>query len=66
MNETQRRSAAKFLYDVAKIVLTIAVISNLFSQETMNIIRLISGTVATGFTFYFAYLIERGINNEHG
>ncbi len=66
MNDAQRKSGAKFLYDVAKIILAVAVISNLFSKETMNIVRLISGLAAASSTFYFAYRIERGVKNANG
>ena len=64
MNQLQRKSTAKFIYDVAKILIAVAVIGNIFSKVSVDIMALLSGTIAALFTFLFAFRIERSVEDE--
>lgn len=64
MNLAQRKSLAKFLYDVAKIVVAVAVIGNLFSKEPLKAAPLGVGALATLSVFFLAYFIERKVEDD--
>ena len=64
MNTAQRKSAAKFLYDVAKIVIAIAVIGNTFSKDLLNAVAIIAGIFVSGFLFLFAHHLERRVEDD--
>ena len=63
MNKQQRISAAKYLYDISKGVVILAVIGNIV-QGKFDILSLSLGTIATVIIFMFAYKLEGGIKNE--
>ena len=64
MNIVQRKSAAKFIYDIAKIVLTVAAIGNVFSEKSFNTVAVIAGTLSATLMFFFAYYLERKVEDE--
>lgn len=64
MNQTQRKSTAKFLYDIAKILVAIAVIGNIFSKEYFSVFPLVFGVVTTVLFFFFGYFMESGVEDE--
>ena len=61
LNKRQRENTAKYLYDSSKIVLTIAVISNIFS-ERMDLIALLLGSLIA-LNLYWAALRSDGMEN---
>jgi len=63
MNKKQRESTAKYLYDISKGIVLLAVISNLV-QEKWNILSLILGVIAAIAFFLWGYYIEGGIRDE--
>lgn len=56
--EKQKDSLAKFLYDVAKIVLAIAVIGPTVSLPVFSYAALIGGLAVSGMTFVLAYYLD--------
>ncbi len=63
MNHTQRESIAKYLYDISKGIVLVAVIKNL-TAEGWDIMELIVGAFcAVGFLVW-AYIMEGGIKDE--
>lgn len=70
MNDRQRQSAAKYLYDVSKITLTVSVIGNIASKERFELWIVGWGLVGTLLTYVAAYLIEgtliRTLKKEEG
>ena len=64
MNQTQRKSTAKFLYDIAKILVAIAVISRIFSMEHIQMVSLSFGVTVTVIFFLLGYYVERKVEND--
>jgi len=58
MNKKQRENSAKYLYDLSKIVLTIAVIGNVVAGERFNLMIFLYGIVGAALTFIWAYRID--------
>ena len=61
MNNKQKESTAKYLYDISKGVALLAVIGD-FIKEKHNALIIISGIIAALIFFIWAYLLE-GENN---
>lgn len=59
MNQTQRKSTAKFLYDIAKILVAIAVISRIVSEKHVLMISLAFSIAVTTIFFFLGYYVER-------
>jgi hypothetical protein len=57
VNERQRESAAKFLYDVAKGILLLTVVSPMVSGQVTWIV-IVFGLVWTIGFFFWAYWLE--------
>ncbi len=66
MNQTQRKSTARFFYDVAKVVVAIAVIGNIFAKDALNMRSLAVGLIVAMVIFFVAFFVERRVENEHG
>jgi len=64
VNQTQRKSTAKFLYDIAKVIAAVAVVGDMFSKEPMDTFTVSMGIVATLTVFSLAYFAERRVNDE--
>ncbi|MEW6095855.1 MAG: DUF6722 family protein [bacterium] len=58
MNNKQRESTAKYIYDVSKIIFATVVIGQ-FVQKDIHLGLLISGIMATIITYLVAFLVER-------
>lgn len=58
MNQRQRESIAKYLYDISKVTLAVAVIGNIASKERFDVWLLGWGLFAAVMTFLGASLIE--------
>ncbi|HEX9285302.1 MAG TPA: hypothetical protein VF879_06495 [Nitrospirales bacterium] len=65
MNDQQRESTAKFLYDMAKGVGLIAVVSGVVSGQT-SWWNVIMGSVSMSSLFLLAYWLEGRGNNKDG
>jgi len=63
MNEKQKESSAKYLYDISKGVALLAVIGNMVQGKWDIANLLIGGLAAIGF-FLWGYFLEGGIKNE--
>lgn len=63
MTKKQRESAAKYLYDISKGIALLTVIGN-FTKDKLDIPVIISGVIATLIIFFWAYSLERDIQNE--
>jgi len=61
MNDRQRESAAKFLYDLAKGVALLTVISPWVTGQGSWLVMLL-GVIATGGLFFWAFWLEGGKN----
>ena len=61
MNDQQRGSTAKFLYDMAKGVGLIAVVGGMASGQT-NWRSVMLGSTAMVVLFFSAYWLERGVD----
>lgn len=57
LNKRQRENTAKYLYDSSKIVLTVAVISNIFS-ERVDLIALLLGSLIALNLYWAAFRID--------
>ena len=58
MNDRQKISASKFLYDITKGILLVTVAGNLM-QSQPNIYALITGSILSVFTYTVAYQLEK-------
>jgi hypothetical protein len=56
--QKQRDNLAKFLYDVAKIVLTIAVIAPVVNFSVFSYLTMIGGIVAAAIFFSAAFMLD--------
>ncbi|TLD40328.1 MAG: hypothetical protein JETT_3397 [Candidatus Jettenia ecosi] len=63
MTKKQRESAAKYLYDISKGIALLTVVGNL-TKDKLDIPVIISGVIATLIIFFWAYSLERNIQNE--
>lgn len=63
MNTEQRKSFAKYLYDISKGVALLSVIGNLI-KEKWDIPVIIIGILTTISLFIWAQILEGGIINE--
>lgn len=63
MNAEQRKSFAKYFYDISKGVILLAVVTNLL-QEKWSIKSLLFGIVSSIALLICAYLFERNINHD--
>ncbi|MFH1321311.1 MAG: DUF6722 family protein [Bacteroidota bacterium] len=54
----QKDNFAKFIYDLAKIIFAIAVISPVVKPESFSILTLITGTIVTLILFITAYSLD--------
>ena len=63
MNQRQKESASKYLYDISKSIAILSVIVNMV-QGKWEIATLVFGFLGT-LTFYScAYILEGGLNHE--
>jgi len=58
MNDQQRSSAAKFLYDITKGLLLVIVVGNLMQEQTKQM-SVILGLAASVVTYWSAYQLEK-------
>jgi hypothetical protein len=58
MKTNQRQNTAKYLYDISKIIVTIAIIGNLMTRNKFDIVAFISGSLGAIITFFWAYSID--------
>ena len=58
MNQLQKSSASKFLYDITKGILLVTVAGNLMQQQS-NIIAVTVGFIVALFTYILAYQLEK-------
>ena len=63
MNKHQRISTAKYLYDISKAIVILAVLGNMV-QGKWNVLDLSMGIIATLIFFIIAYKLEGGIKND--
>ncbi len=56
--EKQKDNLAKFLYDLAKIVLAIAVIGPAVSLPVFSYAAMLGGLAVSGAAFVFAYYLD--------
>lgn len=63
MTKKQRESTAKYLYDISKGIALLTVVGN-FVKEKLDIPVIVSGIIATLIVFFWAYSLERNIQNE--
>jgi uncharacterized membrane protein YkvI len=63
MTRKQRESTAKYLYDISKGIALLTVVGN-FAKDKLDIPVVISGIIATLIIFFWAYSLERNIQNE--
>jgi hypothetical protein len=63
MNKRQRESTAKFLYDVAKGVILLTVVSPWVTGQGSWIIVLLGGTAMFGL-FFWAFWLEGGDDHD--
>ena len=63
MNNQQRQSAAKYLYDISKVIAILAVISNILGEKA-SISNLIFGFAAVIIFYIFAFTFETGIKDD--
>lgn len=63
MNENQRKSTAKYLYDISKGIALLAIIGNLL-KEKWDIPAIGFGSLAAILTFIGAFLLEGGNSHE--
>jgi hypothetical protein len=54
----QKENLAKFLYDIAKIIFAITVITPLAKPETFYPLRFMSGILTTVLFFLAAYILD--------
>jgi len=64
MKNRQRESAAKYLYDVSKITLTVSVIGNIASKERFELWIVCWGFLAALLTYLAAYLVEGTVRKK--
>lgn len=62
MNKRQRENTAKYLYDISKGILLMAVVGSLIGQEP-DIFKLIFGGLAAVAFFIWAYTMDGGYDN---
>ena len=63
MTNKQRESTAKYLYDISKGIALVAIVGN-FIKGKWDIPVIILGLLATIIFFFWAYSLEREIENE--
>lgn len=64
MNDRQRQSAAKYLYDVSKVTLAVSVIGNIASKERFELWLVGWGLLSSLMTYVAACLVEGTIKEE--
>lgn len=63
MNNYQRKSTAKYLYDISKGIAIVVVVGNIL-QGNLNVINLVVGFLSVIILFIFAYKLEGGLKND--
>lgn len=63
MTRKQKESVAKYLYDISKGIILLAVVGNMV-QGKWDIISLIAGGISALIFFLWGYSIEGGIRDE--
>lgn len=58
MKQRQRENAAKYLYDLSKIVLATAVLGNLVGIERANVLTLAIGAPMAYLLFWWAHVLD--------
>jgi hypothetical protein len=59
MNPRQRENASKYLYDISKGIILIAVVGNSVAEK-LNVPALVIGVIGALALYLWAFLIERG------
>lgn len=57
VNKTQRQNLAKYFYDLSKVVITIAAITNVFSSE-FDVTNFWLGVVATIILYLIGFFLD--------
>ncbi|MEW6041247.1 MAG: DUF6722 family protein [Elusimicrobiota bacterium] len=60
MNPEQRKSLAKYSYDLSKVIFTLAILNKIFGEREINPGLFIKGVIAAMFFLVIGYLIEGG------
>jgi len=60
MTKKQTENTAKYLYDISKIIFTLAVAGNLISKEKFDPLVLTVGVICAFLSFLLAYLLDKG------
>lgn len=63
MTQRQRESAAKYLYDLSKIVFAAAVVGNLLAAKSFDMLVLIIGGGMSYLSFWWGQLLD-GIKEQ--
>lgn len=63
MNDKQRENTAKYLYDISKGIILLAVIGNIV-QGMWDIVSLVLGIITSAILFISAYILEGVKKNE--
>lgn len=58
-NEKQKDNLAKFLYDIAKIIIAIIVVSPIVQPEKFDMNVFVAGFVVSFLFFIFAYFLDQ-------
>ena len=58
MTQRQRESAAKYLYDLSKIVFAAAVVGNLLSARNSNVLILLMGGGISYLCFWWGHVLD--------
>ena len=58
MTQRQRESAAKYLYDLSKIVFAGAVVGNLLAARSLNMLALLIGGGISYLCFWWGHLLD--------
>lgn len=59
MTKRQRENIAKYLYDISKIIFTLAVLGNLLTKEKFDILAFLFGIIFSASTFISAFILDK-------
>jgi len=57
-NEPQKQNLAKFLYDIAKIIFGVIVVSQILKPQEFKVWIFISGIASMVIFFFLAYILD--------
>ena len=58
MTQRQRESAAKYLYDLSKIIFAAAVVGNLLTARNPNVLVLLIGGGLSCLSFWWGHVLD--------